>query len=160
MDLPEGPYTRLQPLPTTVHGQSWWHSSTLSSVNSRETLLCVLLKILKGYYIHLPAAGTEIRWETHLCLRRSWKGTILGSSPSSHGQGPVQPTQGPGRRHTLEDSCLENQVYRPQPWLWNLKQPQGSVLAPRIGPGELNSAWWLQLTILYYILERCYKSKS
>lgn len=48
----------------------------------------------------LPAQRPNGR-HPHLHLRWSENGSILSSSPYSHGKGPVQPTQGPDRWHTM-----------------------------------------------------------
>lgn len=77
--------------------------------------------------VSLLAQGSG-RKHLNLYPQRSWKGPLLSSSPSSHGQGPVQHTQESGRRHT--HLCLQSQVCRPQTWLWNLQQCWGSVPAP------------------------------
>lgn len=68
-------------------------------------------------------AGIEIGWRSAcLPLRRSWKGTTLGSSFSSYSQGPVQPTQGLGRTHTY--LCLQRKgqtsvlAVKPETALW------------------------------------------
>ena len=118
-----------QPLPTTGHGHFRRHSGTLNPVNCWDTLLFVLLKILKAFYFHPPAAGCkQACWPRHQVEDTSMpqetlKGPCAWLQPIQLCQGPVQPAQGPGRRPT--DSRLQNQADRPQSWLWNLKQPWG-----------------------------------
>ena len=122
-EILKGPFTPVPSQPQSA-------SSFVGTETRQQTLLSELLEILKGPYTWfqaLPAAVHEqLRWLRDQVgdmsvLQEILKGPTLGFSPSSHSQGPVQPAQGPGGRHT--DPCLQRQVCRLQSWLWKLKQP-------------------------------------
>ena len=95
------------------------------------TPLSTIQKPLKGCYTRLqpphmqdvscPAAQGSCGRLPYPCLRKSGKGHWFVSKLSSHGQGPVQPTHGPGRRHIY--LCFQSQFCRLQFCLWNLKPP-------------------------------------
>lgn len=129
LDILKGSAVGSSPLEASVY-QLFWGSripvgdALVSNLRDSETALYFVPAYSQ---LHLqagpPAQGLRGR-HFHLHPQRFWKGSILASSLSSHGQGAVQPTQG----HT--HSCLQSQVFRPQSWLWRLKQAWGLVSAP------------------------------
>ena len=62
-------------------------------------------------------ARIEFWQETHLYFGRYRKGPRIGSGPSSHSQGTVQPSQGPSRQHSslLLEPRIQNSILAVEP---------------------------------------------
>ena len=171
--LPRSPWRKTH---QTYSECSFWKGPKIGSVSScawsvdrptgsgtqEKTLPSATLEILKGPRLGSSPfqpqtvsslARTETWQETHLYLGRYRKGPRIGSGPSSHSQGTVQPSQRPSRQHCA--SGTRNRTF--SLGCWTGKSPgapfqslsamvQDQYYPPRDSSGDyvaaLAGTWW------------------